>query len=186
MRLEIVSKVSHIMFIPSWSGAKIPLVSCGVCEKKYYASVFPNIAEEAENLRKSTNRRFYHFIGTFLILAFFMSIAILIFSDSRDRQESLLTKIEKITEGQVIVYKLDNGEKTCMYVDGVRGDTVLVRENRLSTNKNVSYIDEPENYTHGQTFYTKVQLRKMLKDEILTKIYLSTTYYYYNPDSIPR
>lgn len=180
MQLEVVSKISHYMFIPSWSGTPKVLVKCNICGNKYILDAFPDSWNDGHELQKNTSRRFYHFTGTFLILAFVVFVASMMIWGSIENKDRRKNEITNLKEGNVIVYELPDGKKTCMYVDSVGGDSVYVRENMLSTNKDAGRIDEPENYAEEQAIYTKSQLLKMEEDKLIKSIYFSTTYFYYN------
>jgi len=171
MILESGCRVHHGMFIPMWANKKCVFLSCKVCKSNH--AIPDHLSEQAMSLYTKTRYRWYHYIGTFLLVTFFASIALLIFTGEKERKDDLSTKIENITKGHVIYYKLNNKERTSMYVDEVVNDTVFVRENKLSTNKNVSTIDLKHNYTDKQSFYLKPTLLEMYKQDKIIKIYQS-------------
>ena len=171
MILEVGCRVHHGMFVPLWANKKCVFLSCKVCKNNYAISEYPHLSKQAMSLYKKTQYRWYHYIGAFFLITFFVSTILLIFSGQKERKDDLSTKIENISQGNVIYYKLSNKEKTSMYVDKVVNDTVVVRENKLSTNKNVSTIDIKHNYTDKQTFYMKSTLFEMHKQDKIIKIH---------------
>ena len=171
MILESGCRVHHGMFIPMWANKKCVFLSCEICKSNH--AIPDHLSDQAMSLYKQTRYRWYHYIGACLLIAFFASVALLIFTGEKERNENLSSKIENICEGNVIYYKLNGKEKTSMYVDKTVNDTVFVRENKLSTNKNVSAIDIEHNYTDKQTFYLKSELFEMHKQDKIIKIYQS-------------
>ena len=173
MMLESGCRVHHAMFIPVWANKKCVFLSCEFCKSKHSISEYPHLSDQAMSLYKKTKYRWYHYIGTCFLIALFAGTALLIFSGEKERKEDISAKIENISKGHVIYYKLSDDKKTSMYVEKVVNDTIFVRENKLSTNKNVSAIDIEHNYTNKQTFYLKPALLEMHENSKIIKIYQS-------------
>ena len=171
MTLESGCRVHHGIFIPLWANKKCVFLSCKVCKNNYAISEYPHLSDQAESMYKKTRCHWYYYIGTIFAFIIFFSIATLIFSEEKDHKKELSSQIENIREGNVIYYKLSDKKRTSMRVDKVVNDTVFVRENKLSTNKNVSTIDKRHNYTDKQTFYLKSTLIEMHEKNKIIKIY---------------
>ena len=171
MMLESGCRVHHELFVPLWANKKCVFLSCEVCKNRYAISEYPHLSDQAESLYEKTRYRWYHYTGTIFAIILILSIALLIFSGEREREDKVLSQIENIAADEVIYYKLNDDEKTSMYVDKVVNDTIFVRENKLSTNKNISTIDRKHNYTDKQSFYLKSTLFEMHKKKRIIKIY---------------
>lgn len=180
MFIETICKVNHALFIPYWASDKEVIISCNVCGKRYLNSGFPHLQSQIKDTYIKSRYRWYYFIGTilfFALISFFITLMIL---GNRENEKNMLESIDSVYAGQTIFYKLDDGNKTCMYVDSIIGDTLIVRENTLSVNRDMYQIDEPENYSKKQTFYTKSQLKEMMDEDKLIEIALTTTAFYYH------
>ena len=179
MSLESGCRVHHGMFVPLWANRKCVFLSCEICNSKHFISEDSHLSDMAISMYEKTRYRWYHYIGTIFLISLFALIAILTFSGEKENKDELLSKIENICADDVIYYKLNGKEKTSMYVDSVSNDTVFVRENKLSTNKSISTIDQMHNYTNKQTFYLKPTLLEMHKHKKIIKIYQSKIQLFY-------
>jgi len=179
MKIEIVCKVSHIMFIPVWASKKEALISCNICASKYYPEDYPQMSEYIQNLLKIIRYPWYYYSGFILGIIFFLFCISLPYFGKIEEENLRQSKIENIQDGQVIFLKLHENNKTSMYVDSIAGDTLFIRKNRLSTQGNPYEIDEPENYEDERKIYTKEMIREMNHSDQILDIALTTTYFYY-------
>lgn len=182
MQIEVICKVSHMMFIPSWASKKDTLVTCNICNKKFYTHNFPNLKKTADKLMAQSSYRWWYFIGTIVYIGIVPLPLGLIFFGSTNKEDRLMDDFNKMHAGQVIFYKIDKMKKSCMYIDSITSDSIIVRENKLSTNKHVENIDEPYNYSDQQSAYSKDQIRKMIEAGDLIDIQTTTTYIHFNKD----
>ena len=171
--LEVGCRVHHWMFIPMWANKKCVTLTCEVCSSRHVVPENSPVSDIAFSMYEKTRYRWYHYALTFFLITVIASTVILIFSGEKENKDELLSEIENINADDVIYYRLNNKEKTSMYVDTVINDTVFVRENRLSTNKSVSTIDLEHNYTDKQSFYLKSTLLEMYEQKKIINIYQS-------------
>lgn len=175
--IDIRCKVSHCCFIPCIASGKEAVTACGICGKKYYV-IEPNpLYNEAQATLKNKSLPWYYFTGAALFGIFALSFAVLMIWGSQENKERKLHLLDKAHAGYTILQKLDNGDKTCMLITDVRNDSVFVRENRLSTNKNVYDINELENFSNKITSYTFAQLQEMIDNGSITDIVQTTLYF---------
>ena len=180
MLLESGCRVHHELFVPMWANKKCVCLTCEICSSKYPISENSPLSDMAVSMCENTWYRWYHYIGTIFLITLFTSIAVLIYSGEKGSNDELLSEIENISADNVVYYKLNNKEKTSMYVDQVVNDTIFVRENKLSTNQNISTIDRKHNYTEKQTFYLKSKLLEMYEQNKIIKIYKYNSVIYEN------
>lgn len=175
--IDIRCKINHCCFIPCFASNKEAVSACAVCGKKYYISEGDSIYTDSQTLLKNKRYPWYYFIGTTLFILFVLSFAALMFSGSQKSKEEKKHLLDKAHAGYTILQKLDNGDKTCMLITAVRNDTVFVRENRLSTNRNVYDINELPNFSEKVTPYTFDHLQKMIDKGEITDIVQTTLYF---------
>lgn len=176
LRLNIICKVSHWIYIPCWPSNKQPVLECSMCQEKYKTDALPHLYPKDQELLKRTGYRFYHFAGLILLLLFVGLFACLVISGEKEKMEKIHRGIETLDEGVVINYKLPDKQETSMYVDSVRGDSVWVRENRMATTGQVMHINTSENYSDEPTLYLKEELHKLADEERIIEIYITAAY----------
>ncbi|NDV59477.1 hypothetical protein [Bacteroides sp. 519] len=176
LRMDVICKVSHWMYIPCWPSDKQPILECSVCQGKYKTSALPHLHPKDHELLKRTSYRFYHFAGLILLLLFAGFFTYLVISGEKEKIEKIHKEIETLDEGLVINYKLPDKQKTSMYVDSVRGDSVWVRENKMATTGQVMRINTSENYSDEPTLYLKEELHKLANEERIINIYITAAY----------
>ncbi|NDV65845.1 hypothetical protein [Bacteroides sp. 224] len=176
IRLSVICRVNHYVYIPFWPSNKQTVLECSVCGGKYKSEALPHIQPKAEALQKETPYRIYHFVGLFLVLAIACLFTYMIISDNKTQIEKLHNEVEHLDEGLVINYQLPDKQKTSMYVDSVRGDSVWVRENTLSTTGKVMKINQAENYSTHPSTYLKEELHKLVDEDRIINIYITAAY----------
>lgn len=176
LHLDVICKVNHCMYVPCWPSDKQVVLECLVCNGKFRTEAIPHIHPEGMHLQRKTPYRFYHFTGLFLALVLIGLFAYLKISSDKEILEKLHDKIETLDEGLVINYKLPDKQKTSMYVDSVKGDSVWVRENRMATTGQLMKINKTENYSDQQTIYLKEELHKLANEDRIIDIYITSAY----------
>ena len=134
--------------------------------------------EMARNLYAGARRRWYHFLGPIFIALLVGAFTVSDVLSDREEQQRIREKVTALQEGYIIYYRLPQGGWTSMFVDEIRGDSVVVRENRLSVDKqnDVRRIDDQENYSHKQTLYPRSDLVRLADEKRIGKIYRNYTY----------
>ena len=174
--LSVLCKINHCMYVPFYPSSKQVVLECSVCNGKFKTEALPHIHPEGIRLRRKTPYRFYYFTGLFLALVLVGLFMCLKASSDKEVLENLHSKIDTLDEGLVINYRLPDKQKTSMYVDSVKGDSVWVRENRMSTTGQIMKINKTENFSDQQTIYLKDELRKLANDERILDIYITSAY----------
>lgn len=175
-QFEVICKVNHLMFIPALPTGKEVVVRCAVCSKRYHSIVYPHLQNESTKLLKITRYRFYHYTALMLFAAFAAMMVVLVVTGDIEKREQIAEQIENMSRGKVINYKLDNGEKTSMYVEEVKGDTLFVFENKYSTTGSVYHINETENFSKNKTVFTVTKLKELADRKKIIDIYTSASY----------
>lgn len=176
LHLDIICRVNHMMYIPFWPSDKRAVLECTICHGKYKTEALPHMEAQSKALLKDTRYRFYHFSGLLLIFLFACTFAALAISSNKEVLERNHNWIKRLDKGLVINYKLPDKQKTSMYIDSIKGDSVWVRENRMSTTGQVMKINKTENYSDKQTIYLKDELHKLVDEDRIIDIYMTAAY----------
>lgn len=183
MYLETCCRINHFIYIPVLPNNKYLLVNCCVCEHKFSPDAFPEIKKQELDRMKSIPYPLPYYTGIFLAFLFVLSTFVLIWQGQKSYKKSLYMSVEEVGLGSIIAYKLNNDENTCMYVIQVKGDSLMVRQNKFSIKKNrLDLIDLPENYTDKITVFTKHDLYQLIEQNKLSGIYKTTSSIYFNPE----
>lgn len=176
MRLEVGCRVYHYIFLPVYANHREVSVHCGTCAKNFEPKYFPNIPKMLIAELKKTPYPWYYFIGRGICIILTVLFIISIVEHFIVSKSTLANSIDSVGKGDVIVYEVENGKKTTLYVTNEERDTMYVRLNSKVVHKDeLSEIDTPDNYVKEVTIFTKKKLREMADEGKVLDIYMSAT-----------